>query len=209
MNMPTETFVAFLAMTTFMSFVPGPSVLFVATQGAWRGRAAGLSAVAGVQLGVLTYFLLTAFGLTRIIAASGTAFMIVKWVGAAYLLWLGVTAIVGTLRRQAQPPPQLRPSAYGFRDGLVVALSNPKAILYFLAFLPQFIDPSRPMIAQVAMLGVVAMSIDIIAQSTYALAGAAVSSSLTKPDVRRWFERGVGAMFVSLAAVTALYRRVA
>ena len=122
MNMPTETFVAFLAMTTFMSFVPGPSVLFVATQGAWRGRAAGLSAVAGVQLGVLTYFLLTAFGLTRIIAASGTAFMIVKWVGAAYLLWLGVTAIVGTLRRQAQPPPQLRPSAYGFRDGLVVAL---------------------------------------------------------------------------------------
>lgn len=201
---------AFLVVTTLTSFVPGPAVIFVMSQAAWRGPRAGVLAGLGIQTSNATYFLLSGLGLASIIAASGTAFMIVKWLGAAYLLWLGLTAIRQSFRKDMSSAlPVGRQSFSGYRDGFLVGFSNPKAILYFVALLPQFIDPARGILEQTVVLGVIAVTIDFIADIAYALAGGALSRTLNRPSIRRWFERGIGGVFVGLSAAAALYRRAA
>ena len=201
---------AFLVVTTLTSFVPGPAVIFVMSQAAWRGPRAGVLAGLGIQTSNATYFLLSGLGLASIIAASGTAFMIVKWLGAAYLLWLGLTAIRQSFRKDMSSAlPVGRQSFSGYRDGFLVGFSNPKAILYFVALLPQFIDPARGILEQTVVLGVIAVTIDFIADVAYALAGGALSRTLNRPSIRRWFERGIGGVFVGLSAAAALYRRAA
>lgn len=205
-----DNFVAFLIVTTLSSFIPGPAVIFVMSQAAWRGPRAGVSAALGIQLANAVYFALSGLGLASVIAASGTAFMIIKWVGAAYLLWLGLVAIRQSFRKDvAAAGPIAKGSANGFRDGLLVAFGNPKGILYFVALLPQFIDPKQPVLQQTLVLGVFACAIDFVAHLAYAFAGGALSRALNRPTVRRWFERGIGGIFIGLSAVAALYRRAA
>ena len=209
--MAPEKLIAFVLMTTFMSFLPGPSVLFVTAQGAWRGARAGLMAVAGVQTAVFSYFTLTALGLTSLVTTSVAAFLVLKWLGVAYLVYLGATALIGSFQTHPEnlsvldSPPAAKGRSY--RDGAIVGFGNPKAILYFVALLPQFIDTTQPMGPQVLVLGAVAMSIDIVAQSAYALAGSALSRAVSRPSVRKWVDRGVGGAFLSLAGLAALYRR--
>lgn len=205
----SETLIAFIAMTTLVSAVPGPSVIFVTTQGAWRGPVAGLSAVAGIQLGVFIYFLLTAFGLAQLIATSQTLFLIIKWVGVAYLFWIGAHAIWASFRKvdDHAEPVQMRAVKHGFRDGVVVSLSNPKGLLYFIALLPQFLDPTQTLWPQVLKLGVFAMAIDASIQSAYALTGAFLSKGMQKQGVNRWMERGVGSAFLLLSGFAALTKR--
>jgi homoserine/homoserine lactone efflux protein len=208
--MSTELLVGFLVMTTVSSFVPGPSVLFVVSQSIWRGPRGGLAAGAGIQVANMLYFLLTGLGLASVIAMSGTVFTVLKWVGAAYLAWLGVTAIIASFRpHEEQSAFAGKPAANGFRDGFIVAASNPKSLLYFIALLPQFIRPDEPVLMQAMVLGVIACAIDFAADACYAFAGSALARSIGRPGVRKWFERGIGGLFLSLAATTALYRRVA
>lgn len=210
--MSPETFTAFVTLTTLVSFMPGPSVIFVMSQAAWRGPRAGVGAGLGIQLANAIYFALSGFGLAGLIAASGTAFTAIKLVGAAYLAWLGVTAFIQSFRKQEAAPTTAsaeKASRSGFRDGLFVGLGNPKSILYFVALLPQFLDPKQPLWGQIGILGAVAIGIDFTADVVYAFLGGAVSRALNRPKVKRWYERGVGGLFVGLSAVTALYRRVA
>jgi threonine/homoserine/homoserine lactone efflux protein len=210
--MSPETFTAFVTLTTLVSFMPGPAVIFVMSQAAWRGPKAGVGAGLGIQLANAIYFTLSGFGLAGLIAASGTAFTAIKLVGAAYLAWLGVSAFIQSFRKQETAPTMgsaAKASRSGFRDGLFVGLGNPKSILYFVALLPQFLDPKQPLWGQIAILGAVAIGIDFTADVVYAFLGGAVSRALNRPKVKRWYERGVGSLFVGLSAVTALYRRVA
>ncbi|MEP7210027.1 MAG: LysE family translocator [Alphaproteobacteria bacterium] len=208
--MSPEKFTAFVTLTTLVSFLPGPAVIFVMSQAAWRGPRAGVSAGLGIQSANAIYFALSGFGLASLIAASGTAFTVIKLVGAAYLAWLGITAFVQSFRKQQETTAlTAKASRSGFRDGLFVALGNPKGILYFVALLPQFLDPAQPLWRQIALLGIIAIGIDFAADVAYAFVGGAVSRVLNRPKVRRWFERGIGSLFVGLSAVTALYRRVA
>jgi homoserine/homoserine lactone efflux protein len=201
---------AFLIVTTLSSFIPGPAVIFVMSQAAWRGPRAGVMAGLGIQTSNAIYFLLSGLGLASVIAASGAAFMVIKWIGAAYLLWLGIAAIRQSFRKNmAEALPIGRQSLSGYRDGFLVGFGNPKAILYFVALLPQFIDPSRDILQQTLVLGVIAITIDFIADIAYALAGGALSRTLNRPSIRRWFERGIGGIFVGLSAAAALYRRTA
>jgi homoserine/homoserine lactone efflux protein len=205
-----DNLAAFLLVTTLSSFVPGPSVIFVMSQAAWRGPRAGMMAGAGIQTSNTVYFALSGLGLASVIAASGAAFMAIKWIGAAYLLWLGVMAIRHSFRRDMAPAMATgAASARGYRDGFLVGFGNPKTILYFVALLPQFIDPSRPILTQTLVLGVIACAIDFSADVAYAFAGGALSRTLNRPSIRRWFERGIGGVFIALSALAAVYRRAA
>ena len=203
-------FAAFLALTSLVSIAPGPSVIFVASQAAWRGPKAGIAAGLGIQCANALYFTLSGLGLASLIAASGTAFSLIKLVGAAYLAWLGLSAFLQSFRKNPEPAAQLgKAGKSAFRDGVLVALGNPKSILYFVALLPQFLDPSQPLWPQIILMGAVGCSIDFFADIAYAFLGGALSRLLNRPRVRRWYERGVGSVFIGLSALTALYRRAA
>lgn len=205
---PLTTLLAFAGLAMAISVAPGPNVLFVMTQSAWRGRRAGFFAAAGIETANSLYVLCSAIGLAGLIAASGAAFEIIKWAGAAYLAWLGFQAI-----RHSFDPGDPAPLSTGeasvkaYRDGVVIGLGNPKTILFFLALFPQFIDPARPVWAQSLVLGFLGIGIDLIVQVLYATAGGILSNALSRKPVKRWFERCIGGAFMGLAVVAALVRR--
>lgn len=205
-----STLLAYVGLVIAISVAPGPNVLSVMTQSAWRGPRAGFHAAAGIETANSVYVLFSAIGLAGLIAASGAAFEFIKWAGAAYLAWLGFQAIRSSFRNHETPVlPTSEASSRAFRDGLMVGLGNPKTILFFLALLPQFIDPARPIWSQSLALGAIAVSIDLVVQVLYALAGGALSKALSHKPVKRWFERGVGGAFIGLAVAAALVRRAA
>jgi RhtB (resistance to homoserine/threonine) family protein len=207
---PTPTLLAFIGLVIAIALAPGPNVLFVMTQSAWRGPRAGFHAAAGIETANALYVLFSAVGLAGLIAASGAAFDIIKWIGAAYLAWLGVQAIRSSFKASdAAPFATGEESSRAWRDGLMVGLGNPKTILFFLALFPQFIDPVKPVWSQSLFLGAVAIGIDLCAQALYALAGGLLSKALSRNPVKRWFERGIGVAFMGLAVAAATVRRLA
>lgn len=210
MDILPGTLAAYAVVSLLVSVVPGPAVLLVTSQAALRGPRAGIASALGIETANLIFFTLSGLGLAAVVAASGLAFMIIKWAGAAYLAWLGISALIASFRKRpeaaaGQPAPQ--GSTNAFRDGLLVGLGNPKAILFVVALLPQFIDPAEPALAQTLMLCVVSCSIDFATLCAYAFAGGLMKRALGRPAVRRWFERGVGGAFLGLSAIAALYRR--
>jgi homoserine/homoserine lactone efflux protein len=206
----TPTLLAYVGLAFAISIAPGPNVLFVMTQAAWRGPRAGLFAAAGVETANSLYVLLSAVGLASLIAASGAAFEIIKWVGAAYLAWLGLQAIRSSFSTSEIAPLSAgEASARAYRDGLMVGLGNPKTILFFLALFPQFIDPARPVWAQSLLLGGLSIVLDFCVQCLYVVAGGALSKALSRKAVKRWFERCIGGAFMGLAVFAALVRRAA
>ncbi|MFT3725896.1 MAG: LysE family translocator [Hyphomonadaceae bacterium] len=204
------TLVGYVGLVIAIAIAPGPNVLFVMTQSAWRGPRAGLFAAAGIETANSLYVLCSAIGLAGLIAASGAAFEIIKWAGAAYLAWLGLQAFRSSFRASEQPVLATgEASARAFRDGAVVALGNPKTILFFLALFPQFIDPAKPVWAQSLVLGFLGITIDFVVQIAYTIAGGMLSKALSHKPVKRWFERGIGGAFMGLAVAAALVRRAA
>jgi threonine/homoserine/homoserine lactone efflux protein len=202
------TLLAYVGLVLAIAIAPGPNVLFVMTQSAWRGPQAGLFAAAGVESANLVYVLCSAAGLASLIAASGTMFEVIKWAGAAYLLWLGFKAIRSSFRQDASPSLALgEASARAYRDGLMVGAGNPKTILFFLALFPQFIDPARTIWLQSLVLGALAVFIDFLIQLLYIAIGGALSRALSRGTVKRWFERGIGGAFLGLATAAALAHR--
>lgn len=202
------TLVAYVGLVLAIAIAPGPNVLFVMTQSAWRGPKAGLFAAAGVESANSVYALCSAAGLASVIAASGAAFEIIKWAGAAYLVWLGVQAIRSSFNAQAPSSLKLgEASARAYRDGLMIGAGNPKTILFFLALFPQFIDPTHTIWLQSLILGALAVIIDFVIQCLYIAIGGALSQALSRGPVKRWFERGVGSAFMGLAVAAAMVHR--
>jgi len=191
---------AFTLVTAATSLVPGPQMLFVLTQTAWRGPRAGLGALAGLQLGNLTWFVLAGLGLGTLAAAAPHAFTVLALAGALYLAWLGVQAIRGAghdAGEEAAPRPV--PSS-GLRDSLAVALSNPKSLVYVLALLPPFVDPDRPVAPQLAVLAAIAIGCDVTVGAAYVAAGSRLAAAMQRPALRARLEWGVGAVFLTIAA---------
>ena len=203
------TLVAYIGLALAISIVPGPNVLFVMTQSAWRGPQAGLYAAGGIESANTLYVLCSAAGLASLIAASGTAFELIKWAGAAYLAWLGFQAIRTSFNSATPAPISLgEASARAWRDGAMVGLGNPKTILFFLALFPQFIDPTRTIWLQSLVLGGLSIVLDFAVQLLYIAAGGLTSRALSRGAVKRWFERGIGGAFMGLAVAAALVRRL-
>ena len=185
--------------------IPGPAVLYIVVQSAEQGRRAGLASVAGVHLGTLVHVAAASIGLSALIVASATAFTAVKYAGAAYLVLLGIRKLAERDPEEAlsRPPDLLRRA---FLRGVVVNVLNPKTALFFLAFLPQFVDPDRGGVwSQALVLGLAFGVLGLISDSLYALAAGTVGGLLRRR--RRALRYGSGAVYIGLGAVAALAKR--
>jgi threonine/homoserine/homoserine lactone efflux protein len=201
-----SAYLVFLATALAILLVPGPAVLYVVTRSIEMGRAGGLASVAGITTATFVYVALAAAGVSSLVLASTVAFDVVKYVGAAYLLLLGVRRLLGRgLDEQAEEPaPRTRRRAY--TQGVLVNLTNPKTIVFIFAFLPQFVDPhaGRPWL-QTLVLGLSLTTLAFLSDSLYALAAGSVAERLrgteTIAKVQRWAGGGVLVGLGILAAV--------
>jgi len=171
---------AFLLASLVLAIIPGPAVLYIVTRSLVQGRRSGLTSVVGVALGNLGNAIGASLGLAALFAVSSVAFTVVKYAGAAYLVYLGVQALrapAPETRAEAPRPVRLQRI---FRDGFLVALLNPKTAVFFAAFLPQFMDPASPAIPQGVVLGALFVGIAGITDTAYALAASTVAPVLTR-----------------------------
>jgi len=203
---PSVSAVEFFALASIaVLLIPGPAVLYVVTQSAEQGRTAGLASVAGIHIGTFVHIVAAAIGLSALILASAVAFSVVKFAGAAYLVFLGVRKL---LERGAvdETEPRRAPLRRMFARGAVVNVLNPKTALFFLAFLPQFVDTDRGAVwSQVVTLGLVFVALGLVSDSTYALVGDAVGSLLRRRVTA--MRRISGTIYIGLGAVAAFARR--
>ena len=203
--MPSSaTITAFAAASLLLLIIPGPAVLYVVNRSVSDGRQAGLAGVAGLTLGNLVHAIAAAVGLSAVLATSAAAFNTVKWLGAAYLMYIGVRTLMRPAQVMAadQPAVSVRRS---FTQGVVVNVLNPKVALFFLSFLPQFIRPEvgRPGV-QALVLGLVFVGIGFCTDSTYSLVASHLRHILLRgkalPFVQRWV---AGTVFIGLGVVAA------
>jgi threonine/homoserine/homoserine lactone efflux protein len=201
-----STFLLFAAASLAFLAIPGPSVFYIVTRSLVQGRRAGVTSMLGVQAGGLVHVVAAAFGLSALIASSATAFTIVKYAGAAYLVFLGLRKLLA--HRGDEPDPEPRgPAALSdlFWHGVVVNVLNPKTALFFLAFLPQFVDPSAPVAPQMLVLGLLLVALGVLSDGTYALLAAGAGRRLRSAVAsRRMLERLSGGVFVALGVVAAV-----
>jgi threonine/homoserine/homoserine lactone efflux protein len=209
--MPSLTsLLLFAAASIALLVVPGPSVLYIVTRSVSQGRRAGLISVLGVHAGSAVHVTAAALGLSALLASSATAFMIVKYLGAAYLVWLGVQK----LRRRESGPveeaPPVRRSRL-FTQGIVVNVLNPKTAIFFLAFLPQFVNPSRgPVALQIVVLGACFILLGIMSDGGYALLAGTIAGRIRRTKrARRRLDRASGVVYLGLGATAALATRTA
>jgi threonine/homoserine/homoserine lactone efflux protein len=190
--------------------VPGPAVLYVVTRSVEHGRHAGFASVFGIATGGLVHVAAAALGLSALLAGSATDFTAMKLAGAAYLIALGVRKFLtaGGELHEAMARASLNRI---YRQGVVVQALNPKAALFFLAFLPQFVDPARGSVAlQVVALGLVFVILGIASDGTWALLTSSVGTLLRRqPAFRRRSERLAGIVYISLGITAALAGRPA
>lgn len=204
--MPTlSTILLFTAAALALLVVPGPAVVYIVTRAATQGRAAGLVSVLGIHVGSIFYVVVTSAGLSALLLASETAFQIVKWLGVAYLVWLGVQKLRQARASGEVPEPPRASKARIFGQGVVVNILNPKTLIFFAAFLPQFVDPARgPVAWQLVFFGVAFVILGILSDGTYALLASALSGKLRGTfRARRRLDRSSGVVYLALGAVAA------
>jgi threonine/homoserine/homoserine lactone efflux protein len=171
-------FATFLIASLILAITPGPGVIYVLTQTLSQGRAAGLASVCGIALGNLANAAVAALGLAVVIAASSAAFTVVKFAGAAYLVFLGVQALRARPRAEARAVSGRMSPVKLFRSAFFVALLNPKTALFFAALLPQFIQPGDAPLAQTLFLGAVFVALALLTDSAYVFAASALAGRL-------------------------------
>jgi len=177
--MPLELWLAYVATSTVVLAIPGPTILLVLSYSIAHGRKATLPVVIGVALGDSVAITLSLIGLGTLLATSAFWFTIIKWIGGCYLIYLGITLLSGTGKPMPEQAQQARTSAPRklFGSAFIVTALNPKSIVFFIALLPQFISPDHPVTAQLWVLGVTFVVLATIGATSYALFATAI---------RRW-----------------------
>jgi len=200
-----STLWVFLAAALALLLVPGPAVLYIVTRSAAQGRRAGLASVMGVEAGSLIHSMAAAFGLSALLMASAIAFQIVKYVGAAYLVYLGVRVLLSREDQGVDVVPPRASSLQLFAKGFLVNLLNPKTALFFYAFLPQFVDPSRGAVqGQIFMLGMMFVVLATCTDSLYALLASSVGGWLSQRTGFRRARRYItGSIYIALGITAA------
>ena len=209
--MPIELWLAYVAMSFLFAVTPGPAVLLTAGQAIARGFPAGFAVVLGTQLANLIYFVVSAVGLGAILIASETAFTIVKYAGAAYLVYLGIRTIRAAPKAAAPDSQEKVPVwRHPFMQGLLNQLANPKSILFWGALFPQFVDfRSSNLVLQFAILAVTGIIADIIVLSAYAAAAARGGRFMATGPLAVWRERISGATLIIVGGALSLVKRTA
>ena len=202
----SSTLVLFGSAALVLLVIPGPSVLYIVTRSIDQGQRAVLVSVLGTHAGSLVHVAGAAFGLSALIVSSALAFSAVKYLGAAYLVWLGVRRWRAGDHGSLGAHRPGRPMAHLFRQAFVVQVLNPKTAIFFLAFLPQFIDADRGSVtAQVLVLGAVLIGLGLVSDSTYAIAASTIGSVLRRSTRARRAERYVSSgVYVGLGVTTAV-----
>jgi threonine/homoserine/homoserine lactone efflux protein len=200
-----STLLLFVGASLALLAVPGPAVIYVVTRSLDQGRAAGMVSMLGVETGTFAYALAAAAGLTGLIAASEIGFTVVKYLGAAYLVYLGVRKL---LEREGPLEHLLGRRSRLYLRGLLVQLLNPKIAIFFLAFLPQFVDSSRgPVALQILVLGALFTLLAVLSDGAYVLLAGAVGRWLrTGRRARLALAKVSGGVYVGLGVGAALNR---
>nr|WP_321458209.1 LysE family translocator [uncultured Cohaesibacter sp.] len=210
--MSAEAWGLFLFACLMLNVAPGPDLIFILSRTLAHGRKIGFAASVGVCSGALVHVMAAALGVSAILATSATAFMLVKYIGAAYLVWLGIK---GLLSRDSVLPIEGKKKAgvtvwSVYRQGVLVDVLNPKAALFFMAFLPQFIPhdgslSAHQILFDTILLGVTVIVMGLAVEAVYILMAAPLGSYLRRnKSVARWIDRTVGSLLIGLGAKLAL-----
>ncbi len=207
MTLPVDPhkYLTFLGVMALLAMTPGPANLFAVATGVRDGKAAALMGVVGMNAASLVWFCGAALGLGAVVAAFPEVFRLVAVAGGLYVAWLGIQAIRGGAKAPGEPDEKVRITRRGpLVDGFAVQIANPKAVLFFTAVLPPFIDPERALIAQLALFAMAMIGLDALTMSAYGLGGAALARRMTEPRFRRTFGWVTGLLLLTAAALILL-----
>jgi threonine/homoserine/homoserine lactone efflux protein len=207
--MSLDHYLAFTAATAVLLIIPGPTVLLVVSYALGHGRKAAAASVAGVALGDFTAMTCSMLGLGALLAASATLFTMLKWIGAAYLVYLGIKlfrAPVSDPSAPAAAAPETRSGRIFLHLYAVTAL-NPKSIVFFVAFLPQFLDLGAPVLPQIVIFEVTFLVLATLNALSYALLAAAARRTIRKPAVQRAVNRIGGSILVGAGVAAVALKR--
>jgi len=208
--MSIEHWLAFMAASAIMLAIPGPTILLVISYALGHGRRSTTATVAGVALGDFTAMTASMLGLGAILATSAAIFTVLKWVGAAYLVWLGIKLwrmpVSDGLSKDAPEPTPEQPVRIFLHTYVVTAL-NPKSIVFFVAFLPQFLDLTRPLFLQMLIFETTFLVLATLNATTYALMASAARTTIRKPKIQTIVNRTGGSLLIGAGLLTVGLRR--
>jgi threonine/homoserine/homoserine lactone efflux protein len=209
--MDLSLWMTFVGATLLLLIIPGPTVVLVLTYALTQGRRVAVTSAAGVVLGDFIAMTASLVGLGALVLASSTLFVALKWVGAAYLVWMGIGMIrsAGSAKAiQIDDAPQLSAGAV-FRNAAVVTALNPKGIVFFIAFVPQFIRTDAALAPQFAILIATFVSLATINVLVYALLADRLRATIRRPSVLAWMTRIGGGVLIAMGVLTATLRKAA
>ncbi len=209
--MDFQLWIAFVSASIALLLIPGPTVILVLSYALSQGRKVAVASAAGVALGDLIAMTASLAGLGALVLTSATLFTLIKWVGAAYLVWMGwgmLRAAGGQDALRVVDAPAL-PARRIFRNAAAVTALNPKSIVFFIAFVPQFIRPESPLLPQFAVLIGTFVGLAAINALAYALLADRLRATIRRPAILTWMTRAGGAALITMGALTATLRRAA
>jgi threonine/homoserine/homoserine lactone efflux protein len=197
-----QLYLTFLGVMAVMAWTPGPANLFSVANGVQRGPAGAMAGVVGMNAATLVWFAAAALGLGALVVAFPQMFRLISIGGALYVAWLGINALRGAFRTAADPhAPTVRLGRSALLDGFMVQIANPKAVLFFTAVLPPFLDVSRPAAPQLALFALATIGMDVLSMSAYGLGGAALARRMSEPRFRRGFALATGALLLGASVL--------
>ena len=213
--MTLSTWLTFFIATILLCFSPGPGALSSMSAGMKYGWRRGMWNCIGMQVSIMVNVTIIALGLGAILMASNTAFEVMKWCGALYLVWLGIQkfreepAFSTPAFEEIAVRTQFKDTtAKGiFMQGFLVSQTNPKGLIFLLAVLPQFVDPTQPIALQYVILTLTLNVVDLVAMGCYTAFAAKVLMMLKDPEHIRWTNRGIGSLFMAAGGALAVFKR--
>ena len=204
-----QTLITYLAILLGFVFIPGPAVLLTLARASSSGARIGLATGLGIAVGDILHTLLTVVGISAVILASALLFSIVKYLGAAYLVYLGLKAIFEKTDSTVPGTKHVLDVTTAFRQAIIIEFLNPKSAMFFLAFLPQFVNPENGSVAlQLMTLGLLFVLMGLVSTVTVALSAGHIGKFLRRtPVVMRWQNKAVGSIFCGLGVRLALQEK--
>ncbi len=209
--MDFSLWLAFVAASTALLLIPGPTVLLVLAYAVGQGKRVAVPTALGVATGDLIAMSASLAGLGALVLTSATLFMALKWAGAVYLVWLGVRMLLSAKHATLDLPNAAPGAAVGpqtaFLNAATVTALNPKSIVFFIAFVPQFLDPAAPILGQSAILIATFVGLAAFNALAYALLAARLRATIRRPAIVRWLTRAGGTTLIGMGVATATIRR--
>lgn len=207
--MDLSVWITYFLAAIVLSVTPGPGVFSSISSGLHHGVKRGSWNAVGMQVANVIHVTIVAVGLGAILLASETVFSAVKWLGVAYLIYLGVVTWRSPVQGFEDRPDNATTAREIFMKGFFVNLTNPKGIIFFVAVLPQFIDTTRPQFLQYFILAITTFTVDLVIMVGYIALAAKVLRVMKDPAHLRWVNRGLGGLFIAAGLALASFRRAA